>query len=517
MSSRRSRARLALGLLSVLGLALGGCSGGGGRGNGSASTATTSPTTSATPPISTTPTQQPPAPIATSTVPIVPPPTTTPAPGNDIYLSSFLLGNVQVVDASTLQTKTRIPVGRGPTGVATNGSYAYVASAIEQSVTVIDRLTNTVAAKIDVGSTPVTGIAAVDRIIKPFVRPTSIAVLPNGTKAFTANLLNVTSIDLVARKPLKSILSLNLPPIANLISGGTSSIGPALMNFLKMPLAAFGAGRVAATDQRVFVTNMITNNVSMISATDDKIMVNMPVGKLPFGVAVAANKAYVACALTNEIYVLDGSLGIVRKRFAAGLMPWDVAASPSGDKIYVANFVGGDVTVIDTAADLPVASLPAGLPLTAVFQQLGIPIPTGSGSGLAGALQAFLGAFLGGSAGAAGNPGSGTGGLSSLLSSLLGGGTSGTGAGGLMSPNTFMNALMSAFLGYMGINASSLNTLALPGLGIGAITVNAAGDRVVCANWFMGQVTVTEIATLKVNGLMPGTSGMGPADVAASP
>lgn len=488
--------------LSFVAAVLFGCHGGGKKDVGSASTV--APTVSGT--------QTGPAPVGsgttgtgiggvtTSTLPSVPVAPT----GNDTYVASFLLNEVQVVDDTNLTVKTRFQVGRGPTSVAVNGSWAYVTNSLDQNIAVVDRLTNTVNGTIDVAAVRLTGISMIDSLVQPLRRPTGIAVTPNGLKAYTANLVDVTSVDLVARKPLKSIFSWNLN-----FSGG---IGAGLTSFLSAPLAAAGPTRVAATNTHAFVTNIITNNVTMISATDDKVMFNTKVGRLPYGVACANGKVYVACAMTNEIWILDETTGAVRSSFKAGLMPMDVAASPSGDKVYVTNLAGGDVTIIDTSIDIPVGVLPAGLPLASILQQMGIPVPPGGATGLSGALSAFLSAFTG--AGAAGSGGSTLGGL---MAALMGGGsTAGAGPGGLLNPQALINAIMSGFLAYMGMNSSTLANLSLPGLGIASISVNASGKRVICANWFMGQITVTDTTTLQVNGLMPGSTGMGPASVAAA-
>jgi hypothetical protein len=79
-----------------------------------------------------------------------------------------------------------------------------------------------------------------------------------------------------------------------------------------------------------------------------------------------------------------------------------------------------------------------------------------------------------------------------------------------------MSTIMSAMLSSMGLSSSSLSSMSMPGLGVASISVNATGKRVICANWFMGQITVTDTTTLQVTGMMPGSTGIGPVDVASA-
>jgi YVTN family beta-propeller protein len=469
-----------------------GCSGGGKRRTSQSSTV--APITSTPAPVNSGNTVIPPVvvtPVTTAT-------TTTGKP--EIYVASLLLNNVTVMDVAAGTQKAQIAVGKGPMAVAVNKDYAFTANSLGQNVSCIDLLTNTVAYEMDAAGAGITNLPlignTVDPLLKALVRPTGIAVKPDGTKAFSANLINVTSYDLIGKKPLKSIFSLNLQFS---LGGGNilAAIQQSLQSFLAQPLAALGQARIACTDKTAFCTNMITNNVTVFSASDDRVITYTPVGKLPMGVACAANKAYVACAISNEIYVLDETTGKVLNHFAAGQVPVDCAASPKGDFIYVANFLGGDVTVIDTAADLAVNVLPCGLNIGSIFQQLGVPIPASSGSGIGGAITNFLGGFLGGA------------GTNGGIGGLLGG-------SGPIGMNNVLSGLMSAFLGFAGINQSTINSLTMPGIGVMGVAVSADGSRVCSANLLTG-LNITEIATNKVSspGFLTGQS-LGSASVAAA-
>ncbi len=473
-----------------------GCGGGGGGRSSKSGGTSTAPVTSNKPaPVTSgnTPITNPPAPVVTPTTPVT---------GNlDAIVASALLQELAVFDYAKGTQKASIPLSGAPTAVAVNGTYAYVAG-MNQKISVVDLLTNTVSYEMDCTGAGITNLPlignTVDGVVKPLCRPTGVAVMPNGSKAFSANLINVTSYDLVGKKPHKSIFSLNL----NLSLGGTtgilSAITTSLQNFLAQPLAALGQARVATSNKTCFVTNTVTSNVTVISASDDKVIGYTPVGTLPLGVACANGKGYVACAISNEIYVLDEKTGNVLTHFAAGQVPVDVTSSPLGDKVYVANFLGGDITVIDTATDLPVNTIPAGISLAGIFQQLGVSLPaTSGGSGIGGFLTSFLSGFLGSSGGTA------------------------TGVGGLLSGigpqpiGQILNGLLSAFLGYAGLTQSALQGMNLPGIGIIGVSVSASGTHVLGANLLFG-LSVTDVPMKTVTAPMMLTGqGMGVDAVAA--
>jgi YVTN family beta-propeller protein len=481
----RSRIAQTIAIASVGLLVLPGC-GSGGKSRREAST--TAPTTSGTPAPTTST-----APITTATTP----PTTTPPASTmltDALVSSFSLKELIQVDAATGATSNRWALGDGPTDVANHGFFAYSANTLSQDVTVVDRLANNVVTTIDVTSVPVTGISLLgflDPILKPMVRPTGIAVTPNGAKAFTANLLNVTVIDTTTNRPVKSILGLAPLNLSTILSNPLGAV----QSFLAAPVQGLGMAKVAATNDYAMVTCMITGKVMRIDARTNSVVDYTAVGRAPIGITIARNKAYVACAMSQEIAVVDVATGRLLRTLQAGMIPVDAASNQAEDKVYIANAISGDITVIDTAADIVVDTLPAGLSIAGIFQQMGITVPTGTSGGISGLLNGFLQGFTGGMT----NPGS--------FGNLITGG-----GGSLLSPGNLINGLLSAFLAYAGINQGALAGMNLPAFGIFSVAVAHNPTYVCSANAFMGTMGVTEIASRNVNSLM-GLTGLGPADV----
>jgi len=423
-------------------------------------------------------------------------PPATPAKITSALVASFNLDEVIEVDVATRTVTNRWPVGDGPTDLCNGLTETYVANTMSQDITVIDRMAGSVSQTIDLTAAPITGVSFLgflDNVLKPMVRPTGIAVTPNGTKIYSANLINVTAIDGATLTPTKSIMGLSPISLTSLISNPSQ----ALSTFLAAPVQGLGMAKVACTNQYALATCLITGKVMRIDVMTDRVVDYIDVGRAPMGIAVARNKAYVACALSQEVYVIDLATGMVTGQLQAGMIPTDVAAGPNEDVIYVANTVSGDISVIDTTTDQVVDTLPAGMAISQIFSQMGITLPTGQGGGIGGALNGFLQGFTGGMT----NPGS--------FGNLISGG----GSGGLLSPGNLINGLLTGFLAYAGVNQQALAGLNLPAIGIFSVAVAHDDDYVCSGNALMGELAITDVPTKGVDAIT-GLTGLGPVDVA---
>lgn len=478
--------------LSAVVLALSGCGGGGGSDRGQS----TAPITSANP-----------GPITSGVTPGGP---GTPNNGllKDALVTSFGSDEVIHLDASTGQTTLRWATGNGPTDVATWGNDVYTANTLDQTVTVVDRLANTVVTHVDVKQPQIVNIpllgSAVDNLLKPLVRPTGVAVTPNGTKAYSANMINLVAINTTTNLPTKSISGLDFSTLVPTLLGNLlSGQGISLQSIAQQPIEHLGIAKVAATNDIAVATCMLSGRLMRVSVATDALLpaidlrqaggTNFPA---PIGVAIARNKAYVACAISQETVVVDLVTGQIRARIRGGMIPVDVTSSPSEDKIYVANVVSGDISVIDTAADIVIDTLPAGLNIGTIFSQLGVTVPSGTTGGISGLLNGFLQGFIGGMS----NP--------NTIGGAIGG------SGGLLSPGNLINGLLTGFLAYAGVNQQMLNGLNIPAFGIWSVAVAHDPVYVCSANVLMGNVGVTQTQTRSVATMM-GLTGMGPADISA--
>lgn len=106
---------------------------------------------------------------------------------------------------------------------------------------------------------------------------------------------------------------------------------------------------------RLYVTNFLSNNVSVVDLTAGKVMATIPVGKNPTGMAVSPDKeeVYVANMWSGTVSVISTAQNAVTHTipiptFNEPAVPFGLAMMPDGSKVYVTNLNDGTVRVIDT-------------------------------------------------------------------------------------------------------------------------------------------------------------------------
>ena len=112
-----------------------------------------------------------------------------------------------------------------------------------------------------------------------------------------------------------------------------------------------------------YITNQISNNVSVIDTLTNTVVATIPVGSTPRGVAgnPSGTRVYVTNFTGNDISVIDTATNTVTTTIAAGNRPFGIAVNPAGTYAYVANALGQNVSVIDTATNTIVATVVVGL------------------------------------------------------------------------------------------------------------------------------------------------------------
>jgi YVTN family beta-propeller protein len=111
-----------------------------------------------------------------------------------------------------------------------------------------------------------------------------------------------------------------------------------------------------------YITNYLSNNVSVINTTTNNVTATMPVGIGPTGVAVSPDgtKVYVANEVSNNVSVIDTATNQVTATVPVGNYPDGVAVSPDGQNVYVANQNDNTVSVINTTTNKVTATVPVG-------------------------------------------------------------------------------------------------------------------------------------------------------------
>ena len=134
--------------------------------------------------------------------------------------------------------------------------------------------------------------------------------------------------------------------------------------FTTLPVAPSLSGQVA--DQPFsYITNLGSNNVSVIETATDTVVATVAVGEGPWGVAVHpdGNRVYVTNNISNNVSVIDTTTNMVMATVTVGNVPLGIAVHPDGSRVYVANGGSSNVSVIDTATNTVMTSVPVGSPL----------------------------------------------------------------------------------------------------------------------------------------------------------
>src|SRR6516162_6744504 len=74
-----------------------------------------------------------------------------------------------------------------------------------------------------------------------------------------------------------------------------------------------------------------------------------------------AQNAYITNQASSTVSVIDTATDTVIATIPVGLVPVGVAVSPDGSKVYVTNALSNTVSVIDTATNTVSATIPVGI------------------------------------------------------------------------------------------------------------------------------------------------------------
>jgi YVTN family beta-propeller protein len=282
------------------------------------------------------------------------------------YVTNVDDNTVSVINTANNKVVATISVGGFPDAVATtpDGTHAYVTNAFDSNVSVIDTASNTVVATISVGSSP-----------------NGVAITPNGTQRYEDD-------------------DRRHPPLAYVTNGAdnTVSVIDTASNKVvaTIPVRQDPTGVAFTSDgTHAYVTNQLDDSVSVIDTASNTVVDTIsgfPDFVLPIGVAITPNGAQPYerddrrhnsfAYVTNNVPDIDGSnfpastvsvidtaSNTVVATIPVGEYPNGVAITPDGAHAYVANNLSptdgsinsaGVVSVIDTARNKVVATIPVG-------------------------------------------------------------------------------------------------------------------------------------------------------------
>lgn len=300
----------------------------------------------------------------------------------NIYIADSGSNDVNVIPSAQNVVTQTVPVGSQPVMVATNasGNQAYVINHSDNTVTVIGTQDNAVTKTIPVGAQPIWGVMSNDGI------DVFIVNQGDGTVSVIDTTLNIVF----------TTINLN---------------GTGISASLKSNFAFYDTVR-----KRVYVTNPGDNSVTVIKADSINLGANpqvLPVflakvslsgspvsvgaiadgtrayaalGNCPAGINHTNLQANLSSCTGNQVSVID-AVGLVEKKvIPVGVGAVSIAPSTDGARVYVANAIDANISIIKTDTDTEL------MRMAAPQKSLGCPNPatcTASGTQTPFAVQTF--------------------------------------------------------------------------------------------------------------------------------
>ena len=267
-------------------------------------------------------------------------------------------------------------------------------------------------------------------------------------------------------------------------------------------VSAFLAGAALAAPF-AYITNGLSETVSVIDTASNTVVATVRVGSGPFGVAVNPNgtQVYVANLTLNSVSVINAATNSVAATVALSGSPVGVAVNPSGTRVYATTWFSNNVSVIDAVTNTVLAAIPVGL------TPLGIAVnPSGTRVYVA----------IGGTANV---PGSTVQVIDTGTNSVIANVAVGLGpqAVAVNSAGTRVYATISEPPGVAVIDTATNTTIrniAVGGLPA-AVAVNPSGTRIYVADTLLDQLVVIDAATNTVIATL--AVGTSPVGVAVTP
>lgn len=147
-------------------------------------------------------------------------------------------------------------------------------------------------------------------------------------------------------------------------------VGSALASpITSIPVGAVpGFVAVNQTTNRIYVSNLNSNNVSVIDGATNTVIATVPVGNSPTGIDVnaATNSIYVANSGGNSVSVIDGLTNTVSATISGMSSPLRLSVNTATNQVFVSNFDTNSVSVIDgqnntVTVSVQVGNGPAGI------------------------------------------------------------------------------------------------------------------------------------------------------------
>jgi YVTN family beta-propeller protein len=303
--------------------------------------------------------------------------------GRDIYVTNAWSDTVSVIDAATLKVMRTIPTGFEPTGVVSDqsGKTLYVANRLSNDISVIDINRGQEIKRL------LSGRGASYLALSPdgkLVYGTHI--YPNARAFRTPPNSEITVIDTTRQAVVERKQLHNVAGVFHVALSADGKLGVAAQLRPKnlVPLAHVEHGWVFGDSLTLFGDDVGGTIQIPIDELDRYYA-------LPWGVAITPDKSkiFVTTAGSESVTVIDvrklldftensthahkqpfvndlsAAANYVTARIPVGHNPRGALLSPDGKRLYVANRLDDNISVIDTAAERVVSTIDLGGPKTA--------------------------------------------------------------------------------------------------------------------------------------------------------
>lgn len=288
--------------------------------------------------------------------------------GSQLYVTVFNAEQVKVIDTHTLTITKSIAVGKGPVNVTLNkaGTRAYVTNESlatpKGSLSVIDTTSQSVLQTVEMPRRPHGLMLGPDPITGEVDKRLYVANLG----ADTLSVLNVDTLSEIAQVPVgntpdsplvsadgKSVWVTNYNEFDD--SASTVSLVNAI-SLTEVATVTVGAHphaiKFAPQGQGIAVSIEGDDQVKLIDPASHTVSSTLAVGDAPHGMNVQPNSNHIWSGDLDghTVTVIDATNGEALAQVPLGdqAAPHVLVFSANGSRVYIANFAGGEIIVMDT-------------------------------------------------------------------------------------------------------------------------------------------------------------------------
>ena len=286
-----------------------------------------------------------------------------------VYVSDEQANVIHVIHAPDWTRTDRIAVGRRPRGLALSrdGRRLYVAASNDNRIDVVDIATRKVVDTLPSGPDP-----------------ERFALSPDGRWLYVANEDDslVSFVDIAAKKIVREVevgaepegiavspdgrwvvCTSETASLAHVIDARSGKLVDSIPVGTRPRDAVF-----SADGRQLWVSSETRATVAVFAMPERRLLHTIdfdrddgaPATVQAVGMALSPTRAFIALGRGNAVAEVDPKTFAIRRYFPAGNRNWGIALDAGAQRLYAANGLSGDVTVIDVASNRVATTLRTG-------------------------------------------------------------------------------------------------------------------------------------------------------------